>query len=451
MQLSSTTQAILLLTARFSDESKSPWNPLTPIEYGRFAVWMRSQEINPAMLLRGDPRELLKEWSDPKIPVDRVEALISRGPALALSVEKWARSGIWVMDRSDPDYPRRYKQRLDAQAPAILFGCGNKRLLGQGGLAVVGSRRAANKDLNLAQEFGRFAANEGGSIISGGAKGIDEAAMMGSLEAEGTVVGVLACELIRAASAQKYRKHLMNDNLALISAVNPEARFMVGNAMARNKYIYCLADAAVVVCSGTSGGTWSGAQETLKKGWVPVWVNRSEKPDSGNEQLITSGGRPLPRGFDDLSLEILSGGNRLPSTKRQDEETKSNVLPVKTDESLGSESKASKAMESQPESTLEQMSFYEFFLLQMRKIASNNTLTEAQIAKTLELKQGQVREWLSQALQDDRLSLTNMKPKSYKYSSDRLVSEDVRKQAPDLDADAEEHGSQGDFFGSTKG
>ncbi len=45
--------------------------------------------------------------------------------------------------------------------------------------------------------------------------------------------------------------------------------------MQRNKYIYSLADAAMVVHSGDSGGTWTGAKENLKKQWVPLWVKQA--------------------------------------------------------------------------------------------------------------------------------------------------------------------------------
>ena len=38
----------------------------------------------------------------------------------------------------------------------------------------------------------------------------------------------------------------MDNNLVLISPFYPDAGFNVGNAMQRNKYIYCLSDAAMV-------------------------------------------------------------------------------------------------------------------------------------------------------------------------------------------------------------
>src|SRR5438445_13520981 len=102
---------------------------------------------------------------------------------------------------------------------------------------------------------------QAGRIVSGGASGVDESAMLGALQANGLAVGVLADRLLRAATSIKYRDMLMADRLVLVSPFNPEAGFDVGNAMARNRYIYCLAVAEVVstVLAG-KGGTWSGTR-----------------------------------------------------------------------------------------------------------------------------------------------------------------------------------------------
>jgi len=44
------------------------------------------------------------------------------------------------LTRADTDYPEKYRQRLKDSAPAVLFYAGEKALLGQPGIAVVGSR-----------------------------------------------------------------------------------------------------------------------------------------------------------------------------------------------------------------------------------------------------------------------------------------------------------------------
>ena len=185
MTVSRNTQAVLLLTSHFSKASSNSVKPLTPKEWGRFAVWLKDHALTPEQLMACHPIELLKGWSDRQITLDRLEALLNRGSALAIAMEKWLRAGLWVLTRSDADYPSRLKRRLGPDSPALLYGCGNQLLLDRGGLAVVGSRNAADDDLQYTRELGAAAANQGFSVVSGGARGVDEAAMLGTLESEG--------------------------------------------------------------------------------------------------------------------------------------------------------------------------------------------------------------------------------------------------------------------------
>jgi uncharacterized protein (TIGR00725 family) len=296
MSASLQTQAVLLMTVWFPKAPKDEPKPLTPTEWGRFAAWLKSQEKSPeALMTSADPADCLDGWLDPSITPERIRHLLGRSGALGLALEKWQRAGLWVMTRSDPDYPSRLKKRLKLEAPPVLFGCGNRQLLDQGGIAVVGSRAAREEDLDFTSRLGAEIAAQGYSVVSGGAAGVDETAMLGALEREGTAVGVLAENLLRAALSAKYRSGLMSRNLVLVSPFNPEAPFNVGNAMARNKYIYCLADAGVVVTtSKESGGTWAGAIENLKNGWVPIWVKEHGDADSGNAALVQRGAQWLP-------------------------------------------------------------------------------------------------------------------------------------------------------------
>jgi predicted Rossmann fold nucleotide-binding protein DprA/Smf involved in DNA uptake len=214
------------------------------------------------------------------------------------------------MARSDAYYPSRLKQRLRTDSPPVLFGSGNRKLLGSQGIAVVGSRNASESDLSFATSLGSLAAAQGFSVVSGGARGIDEAAMLGALNCEGTAIGVLAEGLLRASISTKYRKGLMSRNLVLICPFNPEAGFDVGNAMARNKYVYCLSDAVIVVSADKEkGGTWNGALENINQHWIPLWVKTNgERP--GNMSLVGRDGRWLPEGNFELRLLLMSDNNQ---------------------------------------------------------------------------------------------------------------------------------------------
>jgi len=293
MSASPQTQAILLLTVAFTKPAAGDPQPLTPAEWGRFAAWLKDQEKSPELLLTsGDPMAFLQGWSDPAVTPERIRHLLGRSGAMGLALEKWQRAGLWVMTRSDADYPGRLKKRLRFEAPPVLFGCGDRGLLNRAGIAVLGSRAANEEEVGEASLLGAEIAAQGFSVVSGGARGVDEAAMLGALERGGTAAGVLADSLLRAATSAKYRKGLMGKTLVLVSPFSPEAAFEAGYAMARNKYIYCLADAAVVVAAGKE----NGAIENLKHGWVPLWVKGHSGQDSGNAALVEQGARWLPEG-----------------------------------------------------------------------------------------------------------------------------------------------------------
>lgn len=320
MPLTPQVQAILLLTASLGKADPGNARPLSDSEWARFAIWLKDHGLAPASLLQNGWRGVIAGWTDPAVTLVRLEALLSRGAALGLALEKWQRAGLWVLTRADADYPERLKKRLRTKAPAALFGCGNRGLLNAGGIAVVGSRQAGDDDLRFAEDLGRQAAEQGKTLVSGGARGVDQSAMLGALESQGTAVGVLADSLLRSATSAKYRKYLVSNDLALVTPFNPEARFHVGSAMSRNKYIYCLADAGVAVCSTPErGGTWNGAVENLRAAWVPLWVRSSDSPGSGNPKLVERGARWLPHRPGTGSLVALSAwsevGNRQdPST-----------------------------------------------------------------------------------------------------------------------------------------
>ena len=105
---------------------------------------------------------------------------------------------------------------------------------------------------------GRLAA-EVQCIISGGARGIDHAAMSEPCQ---NGVLLLVCSLGKSALDRGNRDALMDDRLVLVSPYDPKAGFNVGNAMQRNKLIYALADASLAVESDIrKGGTWAGAEQ----------------------------------------------------------------------------------------------------------------------------------------------------------------------------------------------
>jgi len=294
--LSPDTQAILLLCASFGQNRQMEPQPLTLSEYNAVAGWLRENEMSPGDLLNPTFQNRLSKITIGKLDSDRLVALLERGVMLGLAVERWTNQGLWVLGRGDSQYPKRLKQRLRHSAPAILYGIGNIELLSEGGLAVVGSRDVDEEGLGYTQRVAQTCAEQEIQVVSGGARGVDQAAMLAVLEAGGTAVGVLPDSLSKAAVAGKYRAGIKEGRLTLVSAVDPGASFNAGNAMGRNKYIYAVADYALVVSSSVGkGGTWAGATEALERiKDVPIFVRMQETVPEGNRQLLKKGAKPLP-------------------------------------------------------------------------------------------------------------------------------------------------------------
>jgi predicted Rossmann fold nucleotide-binding protein DprA/Smf involved in DNA uptake len=289
------TQAVLLLCGELGQRPGNGTKPLGLRQYNALASWLKTQGLRPGDLLGAEARSKLAGFHPPEVNSGQVIPLLDRGAALALVVEKWERSGLWVISRSDSSYPEHLKRYLGQSAPPLLYGVGSMDLLDRGGLVVVGSRDRSEEDGDFARRVGEHCAKEGIAIISGAAKGIDREAMSGALEAGGWALGVLAEGLARTATSGQYRSGLVSDRLTLVSPYDPDSRWFVYAAMERNKLLYGLSDAALVVASSAdNGGTWAGACEALQHGRVKVFVKSVGILAPGNPKLLRMGGISFP-------------------------------------------------------------------------------------------------------------------------------------------------------------
>lgn len=313
--LSPNTQAILLLTAPLIVGRSARAEVLTPTKYSRLCSYLRSIQKEPADLIEHGAEDLLAECvqaiNKPQINRERLLNLLGRGFLLSQAVGSWRQRGIRVVSHMDEAYPQRFKDRLEDKAPSILYGCGDHTLLDGGGLAVVGSRKVDEEILEYARNIGGLAASAGRTIVSGGARGVDQAAMNGALEAGGKSIGILANNLKRAVTNRTHRNAILNEQLVLISPYDPSSRFMVWQAMGRNKLIYALTDAALVVnAEKGKGGTWEGAKEQLQKlRLASVYVRSTGTPSEGLEALKQMGAKPWPNpDSGDAFEEMLDAG-----------------------------------------------------------------------------------------------------------------------------------------------
>ena len=444
--LTPNTQAILLLTAPLiAGRSDTSRDLLSLGEYNRLARILREKKKEPASLIGPEAKEVI-ELCAQAFGRKQLEALLGRGFLLSQAVERWNSRSIWVISRADASYPKRLKTRLKEDAPPVLYGCGEVTLLESGGLAVVGSRQVDDELLEQTVWIGRLVGSSGRAVISGGAKGIDRAAMQGGLQVDGVVVGVMADSLERAALSRDNRESLMAGRLVLISPYDPSAGFNVGHAMQRNKIIYALADAALVVTSDfQKGGTWTGAIEQLERlHYVPLFVRNGANVGKGNLALLQHGAHrwPEPGSVAELNQAIAEAAVSVAAQPKQDTfalplredaapyETSTAVVPAEqalcesTPEKLPVETKAApdkaSAVAAQPAAGEELFKHVREIL--RRELAEGRT--EEEVAELLAITKPQAKTWLARLVADGVLEkIKKSKPARLRSiaPSDRLL------------------------------
>ncbi|NEQ42299.1 MAG: DNA-processing protein DprA [Leptolyngbya sp. SIOISBB] len=290
--LTEDTKAIILLCGVFGKDRSE--KPLSLTEYSSLVRWLIGVNMRPGDLLE---KETIAEASmGSGIDKQRLESLLSRGVQLGFAVEEWQRNGIWIISRSDANYPARYKKHLKDKAPPLLFGVGNCSLLSGGGLGIVGSRNVDQAGEIFTRHVAELCAHNCMPVVSGGARGVDQTSMNAALEAGGVTIGILAENLLKKSVERSARQAIADGRLLLLSPYHPNARFSVGTAMSRNKLIYAMSDYGLVVSAEhKKGGTWAGAEEELKRqNSLPVFVRIGKDLPMGNRKLLELGAIPWP-------------------------------------------------------------------------------------------------------------------------------------------------------------
>jgi predicted Rossmann fold nucleotide-binding protein DprA/Smf involved in DNA uptake len=300
MTLSNDSFALLLLCSHLGLPDEPDVKPLSAREWSKLEPRLAADSLSIAELPGSSAARIKSTLRADNEEAARLASLLDRGSVMKEELDRLAELGVWVITRFDDAYPGRLSERLKSGAPVMLYGAGEAALLKRRGLAVVGSRNVDPRGFALTELVGNACADSKLLVYSGGARGVDKTAMGAALTAGGSAAGLLADSLEKAVRAADARLAIGEGQLALATPYSPHASFNVGMAMARNKLIYALSDFALVIASDAEkGGTWAGAEEAIKAGWVPVFaVDGPDAPD-GNRLLIKRGAIPFPASFDD--------------------------------------------------------------------------------------------------------------------------------------------------------
>ena len=305
--LTADSKAVLLLCSTLGlARSDSAPKPLSRTEWNDLARTISASEITrPGGLFGVTTDGLQQQLGIDSSLAARVTTLLNRGGQLSIELARLYSLGIWAVTRADEGYPQQLKERLKGYAPPVLFAAGNPAHLRQRGVAIVGSRNVDDEGAAFAKQLGTRCAESGLTVFSGGARGVDRIGVESALAAGGTGVAVLADSLEETIRQREIRQRVIEGTHTVVTPFHPSAKFSVGAAMGRNKLIYALATWAVVVASDAgAGGTWAGASENLRAGWVPLFVRDAPAVPQGNRDLIADGGHAVTAA--DLGRDLAS-------------------------------------------------------------------------------------------------------------------------------------------------
>jgi len=216
-------------------------------------------------------------------------------PNYSFLLEDILSQGYELIPINSKDYPQILKDNLKLKfAPPLLYIKGNKSLLHDDTIAIVGSRKADEISLEFTKNIAIQATKKYKCVVSGGAKGVDQTALNESIEANGHSILVLPQGILTASSLmKKYYKYIVEGNLLILSTFFPKAGWSTGLAMGRNKYIYGLSKEIYVAQSDSKGGTWSGVVEGLKSEREIYVRNPETHEKNANDLLILKGAKAV--------------------------------------------------------------------------------------------------------------------------------------------------------------
>ncbi|MDH5525655.1 MAG: DNA-processing protein DprA [Desulfobulbaceae bacterium] len=406
--LTDDTKAIILLCGTLGKDSLP--KPLAQAEYISLVRWLISQELRPSSLLSEE--NIHEAATGSGLDVTRLTALLARGVQLGFAVEEWQSKGIWIVSRSDSEYPARYKKHLGEKAPPLLFGVGPKGLLNGGGLAIVGSRNVDIEGEDFTRSVAGLCADNRMPVVSGGARGVDQIAMTAALAEGGIAIGVIAENLLKKSLERDYRNAISGQRLLLISPYHPNARFTVWAAMARNKLIYAMADYGLVVSAEhQKGGTWTGAKEELRREKpIPVFVRSTGKIPAGNKKLLDIGAIKWPSDVSKANLkEQLE--KAVPKISRPTKPENMSIFDIKAKPTTSGETRRSGnkdlvVRENAQDYEVSQIPTGELIYHAVMPIIIaelSSPITPDELSKRLNVSKSQLNAWLNQAVEDKKI------------------------------------------------
>jgi len=197
--------------------------PLSLTEYNRVATVLHRSNRRPGDLLWA---ESLSEIAiNAQINPVRLQQLLDRRVNLGFSLEEWQRKGIWVLARSDPDYPEAIRKSMRNAAPPLLFGTGPLHLLDTGGLAMIGPDSIPGGRI---EKVVQIAVKESRTVIVAGHLKMAREIVQAVEKHQGSIIWVLHDGALKQRLQKSHRHAIHNQRMMMVTPQSPDTPKTLG-------------------------------------------------------------------------------------------------------------------------------------------------------------------------------------------------------------------------------
>lgn len=271
------------------------------------ALW---REPDASLMRLNLPRNMLRQFCDARRKID-----------LSQTMEAIARAGASLVTLEDEAYPALLRQLSDR--PLLLYVRGQFQAEDDKCLAVVGTRKASKYGWDVANQLAAEIADQGITIVSGMAQGIDAAAHRGALTAGGRTIAVIGTgidKIYPRENADLAEEIVANG--AIVSEMPLGAMPLAKNFPQRNRLISGMSLGVLVVEAPAKSGALNTVSHALDQGREVFAVphNIFSLSGRGCNQLIQEGAKlvaDVDDILDELNLSHIKAQTRITTERLQ--------------------------------------------------------------------------------------------------------------------------------------
>ncbi len=271
----------------------------------KYWVWLsRIESIPPKTLLYlldkyKNPREIWNKTKE-ELVLDGIKEIYANritDKQYKENLDKYLiymkKNEIEVITIYDKEYPDKLKVIYDP--PVVLYIKGNKNILNEKTMAIVGCRLCSKYGENIAKKIAYNLSRNNINIVSGLAKGIDTYSHIGCLKANGKTIAVVGCglDIVYPSENTKLFGNIINYGGAIISEYPLGTKPMPYNFPRRNRIISGLSEGVIVVEAREKSGTLITVDFALEQGKNVYAIpgNIDSVNSYGTNELIKQGAK----------------------------------------------------------------------------------------------------------------------------------------------------------------